>query len=147
MARRILPALLAALALAAVLASCGGNSSTATEKTVMRTAQSAPGKTYLPDLASGRHLVKPTTYRFGGDGDLTAKGLRWHGWGEPKATAFGRIAEHPANGLLDTFSGSVTAAAPRTCNGARYYTEVMAHVPKQADYVPTEATKLKTPCD
>jgi hypothetical protein len=148
MPRRILPALLAALALAVVLASCGGdNGGTATEKTVMRKARSAPGKTYLPDVATGRHLVKPATYRFGGDGDLTATGLEWHGWGEAKATAFGTIAEHPANGLLDTFSGSVTASAPKSCNGARYYTEVLAHLPKQADFVPTQPTKLLTPCD
>ncbi|MBS1676819.1 MAG: hypothetical protein JST08_05475 [Actinobacteria bacterium] len=148
MSKRLLPALLAALALAVVLASCGGGgSSTITEKTVMRKARSAPGKTYLPDAATGRPLVKPTTYHFPGDGDLTAQGLRWHAWGEAKATAFGTIAEHPANGLVDTFAGSVTASAPRTCNGARYYTEVMAHLPQQADYVPTEPTKLSTPCD
>lgn len=148
MPRRILPALLAALALAVVLASCGsGNSSTVTEKTVMRKARPAPGKTYLPAVAGGRHLIKPATYRFGGDGNLTATNLRWHGWGEARATAFGTIAEHPANGLVDTFSGSVTAATPRTCHGARYYTEVMAHPPKQADYVPSEPTQLKTPCD
>jgi hypothetical protein len=146
MAKHLLGALAAALALALVLAACGGSSSV-TETTVMRKAHAAPGKTYLPDAATGRHLVKPATYRFGGDGDLTATKLEWHGWGEAKATAFGTIAEHPANGLLDTFSGSVTASAPRTCGGARYYTEVIAHVPKQADFVPTEPTELDTPCD
>ncbi len=147
MPRRTIPALLAALALAVVLASCGsGGNSTVTEKTVMRKARSAPGTTYLPDAATGRHYVKPATYRFPGDGDLTAGSLEWHGWGEAKATAFGTIAEHPANGLVDTFAGSVTASAPRTCDGARYYTQVMAHVPKQADFVPTEPTKLTTPC-
>jgi hypothetical protein len=147
MPRRILPALPTALALAIVLASCGGGGNgTSTEKTVMRKARSAPGITYLPAAAGGRHYVKPATYSFPGDGDLTASGLQWHGWGEAKATAFGTIAEHPANGLVDTFSGSVTASAPRTCDGARYYTEVMAHVPKQADFVPSEPTKLTTPC-
>ena len=146
MARRLLPALLAALALAVLLASCGGgDSSTVAEKTVMREAQQGSGKTYLPDV-TGRNFVKPASYGFGGDGDLTATKLDWHGWGEAKATAFGTIAEHPANGLVDTFPGSVTASAPKTCNGARYYTKVMAHLPKQADYVPTESTKLPTPC-
>jgi hypothetical protein len=148
MPKRLLLALLAVLALAIALASCGGgDNSTINEKTVMRKAQPGPGATYLPDVATNRHFVKPATYRFSGDGDLTAKELNWHGWGEATATAFGTIAEHPANGLVDTFSGSVTASAPRTCNGARYYTEVMAHLPKQADYVPSEPTKLTTPCD
>jgi hypothetical protein len=147
MPRRILPALIAALALAVVLTSCGGgDNSTITERTVMGKARPAAGKTYLPD-ASGRPFVKPPAYRFPGDGELTAERLRWHGWGEAKATAFGTIAEHPANGLVDTFSGSVTASAPRRCKGATYYTKVIAHLPKQADYVPTEPTKLKTPCD
>jgi hypothetical protein len=146
--RRLLPASLAALALALVLASCGGggSSTTATGQTVMRKAHPGSGKTYLPD-PSGRNFVKPAAYGFGGDGDLTATKLDWHGWGEAKATAFGTIAEHPASGLTDTFAGSVTASAPRRCKGATYYTEVIAHLPKQADFVPNEPTKLKTPCD
>jgi hypothetical protein len=148
MARRLLPAPVAALALAVVLASCGGGggSSTVTEKTVMRQAQGTPQTTYLPDV-TGRNFVKPASYAFGGDGNLTATKLEWHGWGEAKATAFGTLAEHPANSLVDTFSGSVTASAPKACDGARYYTKVMAHLPKQADYVPSEPTKLPTPCD
>ena len=147
MAKRLLPAFLAALALAVVLASCGGGgSSSVTQRTVMKKSQAGAGTTYLPDV-TGRNFVKPASYGFGGDGDLTATKLEWHGWGEAKATAFGTIAEHPANGLVDTFNGSVTAMAPKSCKGARYYTEVIAHVPKQADYVPTEPTKLKTPCD
>jgi hypothetical protein len=145
--RRLISVVLAALALAVVLASCGGgDSSSGTTQTVMRKSQAEPGKTYLPDV-TGRNFVKPASYGFGGDGDLTATKLDWHGWGEPKATAFGTLAEHPANGLVDTFSGSVTASAPKACKGARYYTEVIGHLPKQADYVPTEPTKLKTPCD
>jgi hypothetical protein len=146
-ARRLIPALVAALALAVVLASCGGgDGGTATERTVMRKAHQASGKTYLPDV-TGRNFVKPAAYAFGGDGSLTATKLEWHSWGEAKATAFGTIAEHPANGLVDTFSGSVVASAPRACQGARYYTKVIAHVPKQADYIPTEPTELPTPCD
>ena len=147
MPKRLLLALSAALALAIVLASCGGGSSSSvTERTVMHKSRPGSGQTYLPDV-TGRNFVKPASYGFGGDGDLTATKLEWHGWGEAKATAFGTIAEHPASGLVDTFSGSVVASAPKTCKGARYYTEVIAHVPKQADYVPTEPTKLKTPCD
>jgi hypothetical protein len=146
-AKRLLPVPLAALALAVLLASCGGGgSSSGTSRTVMRKSQAGAGTTYLPDV-TGRNFVKPASYGFGGDGDLTATKLDWHGWGEAKATAFGTIAEHPASGLVDTFSGSVTASAPKACKGARYYTEVIAHLPKQADYVPTEPTKLKTPCD
>lgn len=148
MRKRLLPALLAALALAVALASCGGGGTTTIhETTVMRRSQPKPGPTYLPDVATNRHFVKPATYSLSADGDLVAKDLDWHGWGEAKATAFGTIAERPASGLVDTFSGSVTASAPRTCNGATYYTEVFAHVPKQADFVPTEPTKLSTPCD
>jgi hypothetical protein len=148
MRARLLPTLAAMLALAVVLASCGGGGSTTIhETTVMRKAQPGAGTTYLPDVATAHHFVKPATYRFSVDGDLIAKSLDWHGWGEATATAFGTIAEHSANGLEDTFSGSVTAAAPKTCDGARYYTQVMAHVPKQADFVPTEPTKLTTPCD
>jgi hypothetical protein len=148
MPKRLLPIVAAALALIVALASCGGGGSTTiTEKTVMRHAQPQSGPTFLPDVATTRHFVKPATYRFSVDGDLIAKGLEWHGWGEAKATAFGTIDERPASGLVDTFSGSVTASAPRTCEGARYYTEVIAHVPKQADFVPTEPTKLSTPCD
>jgi hypothetical protein len=145
--RRLLPASLAALALALVLASCvgGGSSTTATQRTVMRKSQPGAGTTYLPDV-TGRNFVKPAAYGFGGQGNLTATKLDWHSWGEATATAFGTIAEHPASGLTDTFSGSVTASAPRKCKGATYYTEVIAHLPKQADFVPTEPTKLKTPC-
>jgi hypothetical protein len=148
MPKRLLPALVAALALAVVLASCGGGGSTTTRtQTVMRHAKKTSGQTFLPDVATNRRFVEPASYSFSVDGDLFAKSLDWHGWGEAKATAFGTIAEHPASGLVDTFQGSVTASAPRTCEGARYYTEVFAHVPKQADFVPTEPTKLSTPCD
>jgi hypothetical protein len=147
MSKRLLPALLAALALGVVLASCGGGgTTTVTEKTVMRKAQPQSGKTYLPDVAGASHLVEPSTYRFSVDGDLIGKNLDWHSWGEGKAVAFGTLIERPASGLVDTFSGSVTASAPRVCSGASYYTEVFAHLPPQADFVPTEPTKLTTPC-
>jgi hypothetical protein len=147
MSKRLLPAPLAALALAVVLASCGGGGSTTSiETTVMRKAQPGPGTTYLPDV-TGAKFVKPSAYRFSVDGDLIGKSLEWHGWGEAKATAFGTLVERPASGLVDTFSGSVTASAPRVCEGATYYTEVFAHLPAQADFVPTEPTKLSTPCD
>jgi hypothetical protein len=127
------------------LASCGGGGASTTE-TVMRHAKKQAGPTYLPDVATTKHFVEPATYSFSVDGDLIGKNLDWHGWGEAKATAFGTLAERPASGLVDTFSGSVTASAPRTCNGARYYTEVFPHLPPQADFVPTEPTKLSTPC-
>jgi hypothetical protein len=148
MPKRLLPALLAALALAGALASCGGGGTTTITETVtvMRHAQRRSGPTYLPDVATNRHFIEPASYDFSVDGDLAAKSLDWHGWGEAKATAFGQIVERPASGLVDTFSGSVTASAPRTCQGATYYTEVFAHVPAQADFVPTEPTKLTTPC-
>jgi hypothetical protein len=147
MPKRLLPLSAAALVLAVVLASCGGGSTTTViEKTEMRGAHPSPGPTYLPDVATDRRFVEPATYRFSIDGDLIAKGLDWRGWGEAKATAFGTLAERPASGLVDTFSGRVTASAPRTCHGARYYTEVFAHLPAQADFVPTEPTKLTTPC-
>jgi hypothetical protein len=148
MPKRLLPALLMALSLAVVLASCGGGSTTTIIKTttVMRQAHPGPGSTFLPAVTTGSYFVKPATYSFSVDGDLTAKSLDWHSWGEAKATAFGTLVERPASGLIDTFSGSVTASAPRTCDGARYYTEVFAHLPAQADFVPTEPTKLTTPC-
>jgi hypothetical protein len=147
MSKRLPPALLAALALAVVLASCGGGGSTTIiETTVMRKAQPGPGTTYLPDV-TGAKFVKPSAYRFSVDGDLVGKSLEWHGWGEAKATAFGTLVERPASGLVDTFAGSVTASAPRKCEGATYYTEVFPHLPAQADFVPTEPTKLSTPCD
>jgi hypothetical protein len=146
MRNRPVPAALAALVLAVVLASCGGGGSTTIkEETVMRRAQQAATQTFLPDV-TGERLVKPDKYRFTVDGNLVGKELRWHGWGEAKATAFGKLVEKPASGLEDTFSGSVTASAPRLCKGAMYYTEVLAHLPKQADFVPTEPTKLDTPC-
>ncbi len=148
MRKRLIPGPLAALALAVALASCGGGGTTTIhETTVMRKSQPQSAPTYLPDVATTRHFVKPATYSFSVDGDLIARSLEWHGWGEARATAFGTIAERPASGLVDTFSGSVTASAPKTCDGATYYTEVFAHVPKQADFVPTEPTKLDTPCD
>lgn len=147
MPKRLLPALLVALTLAVVLASCGGGGTTTiTVTTVMRKAQPTPGTTYLPDVA-GAKFVKPSTYRFSVDGDLIGKSLEWHGWGEPKATAFGTLVERPASGLVDSFSGSVTASAPRKCQGATYYTQVFPHLPAQADLVPTEPTQLSTPCD
>jgi hypothetical protein len=145
-ARRILPALLAALALAAALASCGGGGTTTIiEKTVMREARPAAGKTFLPDVLGAKY-VEPPTYRFSADGDLIGKSLRWHGWGEPKSTAFGTLEERSANGLVDSFNGSVTASAPRKCGGVTYYTEILAHLPPQAPFVPTEPTMLATPC-
>jgi len=149
MSRRLLPALATALALTVALTSCGGGDSStiAQTRTVMRHAQKRSGQTFLPDVATNRRLIEPATYDFTADGDLVAKSLDWHGWGEAKATAFGTIAEHPASGLVDTFRGTVTASAPKTCQGATYYSEVFAHVPKQADFVPTEPTKLSTPCD
>jgi hypothetical protein len=146
MPKRLLPALLSALALAVTLASCGGGGTTTITRTVMRKSQPAAGTTFLPAVAAGSYFVKPTTYSFSVDDDLIGKSLAWHSWGEPKATAFGTLVERPASGLRDTFSGSVTASAPRTCKGATYYTEVFPHLPAQADFVPTEPTKLTTPC-
>jgi hypothetical protein len=146
--RRLLPTLLAALALAVVLASCGGGGSTTVihEHTVMKKAQPAKGKMYLPDVL-GKNSVKPAKYSFSVDGDLVGTSLDWHGWGEAKATAFGKLEERSANGLVDTFDGSVTASKPVRCKGATYYTRVMAHVPPQANFVPSGPTKLDTPCD
>jgi hypothetical protein len=146
MAKRLLPALLPALALAVTLASCGGGGTTTITRTVMRKSQPAGGTTFLPAVAAGSYFVKPATYSFSVDDDLIGKSLGWHSWGEAKATAFGTLVERPASGLRDTFSGSVTASAPRTCKGATYYTEIFPHLPAQADFVPTEPTKLATPC-
>ncbi len=146
MRRRLIPVLLAAFALAVALASCGGGSSTTGGKTTTGKAPPKPGRTLLPAVTGDRHFVEPVAYRLTAEGELIAKGLEWHGWGEAKATAVGKLVERPASGLVDTFSGSVTASAPRTCHGARYYTEVFAHLPKQAPFVPTEPTKLTTPC-
>jgi hypothetical protein len=147
MPKRLLPALLAALALAVVLASCGGGgTTTVTEKTVMRHAEPKHGETLLPTISGQGGLVEPTTYSFSVDGDLIGKELNWHSWGEAKAVAFGTMIEHPASGLVDRFAGSVTASAPRKCHGATFYTEVFAHLPPRADFVPTEPTKLETPC-
>jgi hypothetical protein len=146
--RRLLPILAAALVLAIALASCGGGgTTTVTERTeILREAKPAKGKMYLPDVI-GKRFVKPVRYSFSADGDLIGTSLDWHGWGEAKATAFGKLEERSANGLVDTFSGSVTASKPIRCKGATYYTRVMAHVPPQANFVPTEPTKLDTPCD
>jgi hypothetical protein len=146
MRKRTVPTLLAALALAVVLASCGGGSTTTVkEQTVMRRAKQGATQTFLPEVG-GKPAVKPTTYRFSAEGNLIGKELQWHAWGEPKAVAFGKLIEKPASGLEDTFDGSVTASAPQLCDGAMYYTHVLAHLPKQADFVPTEPTKLETPC-
>jgi hypothetical protein len=145
---RPLLALLAALALAVALAACGGGGSTTIhESTVMRHAEPAHGETLIPAVSGQGSFVKPATYSFSVDGDLVGKELEWHGWGEAKATAFGTLVERPASGLKDTFSGSVTASAPKKCHGATFYTEVFPHLPAQADFVPTEPTKLETPCD
>jgi hypothetical protein len=144
--RRLFPALLAALALAVALTSCGsGGTSTIQKKTYFK-AKKEEG-TYLPEVATGHPLVRPPTYRFSVDGDLVAKDLRWGVWGPSLATASGTLVERPASGLVDTFSGRVVASQPRRCRGATYYTEVFAHLPPQADFVPTEPTKLSTPCD
>jgi hypothetical protein len=145
--RRSFGVTLAALALGALLAACGGGGTTTVhETTVMRHSEPQHGNTLLPAVSGQGAFVKPAAYSFSVDNDLTGKELSWHGWGEPKATAFGTLVEHPANGLKDTFNGSVTASAPKQCQGATYYTEVFPHLPAQADYVPTEPTKLSTPC-
>lgn len=143
-ARLLLPALAAAIALA--LASCGGGSTTTVERTVtvMKTRQ-AP-TTLLPDVLGQNH-VEPTNYSFSADGDLTMANLRWRDWGQSRAHARGRVDEHPASGLLDSFAGSMEAFAPVRCHGRRYYTEVFAKVPPQAPFVPERPTKLDTPCD
>jgi hypothetical protein len=148
MPKRLLLALFATLVLNVVLTSCGGGGSTTITETttVMRHAKAPTAATYLPDVTATHRFVKPATYRFSVDGDLVGKNLEWHDWGEAKATAFGTLAERPASGLVDTFQGSVTASAPRTCKGAIYYTRVFAHLPAQADFVPTEPTVLSTPC-
>jgi hypothetical protein len=146
-ANRLLPSLLAALALAVALAACGGGgSSTVTEKTVMRHSEPQHGNTLLPAVSGQGAFVKPANYTFSVDGDLVGKELAWHSWGEPKATAFGTLVERPASGLKDTFNGSVTASAPKQCQGATYYTQVFPRLPPQADFVPTKPTKLSTPC-
>ena len=146
-AKRSLLALLAALALAVFLAACGGGgSATVPETTVMRHAEPAHGETLIPAVSGQGSFVKPANYSFSVDGDLVGKELKWHGWGEAKATAFGTLIERPASDLKDTFSGSVTAGAPKKCHGATFYTEVFPHLPPQADFVPTEPTKLETPC-
>jgi hypothetical protein len=135
MTNRLLPALLAALVLAVALAACGGGgSSTVTERTVMRHSEPQHGETLLPAVGGHGAFVKPATYSFSVDGDLVGKELAWHGWGEPKATAFGTLVEIPAS-------------APKRCQGATYYTQVFPNLPPQADFVPTEPTKLSTPCD
>lgn len=143
-ARLLLPAL--ALPVVLVLASCGGGSTTTVERTVtvMKTRQ-APS-TFLPDVLGQNH-VEPLTYSFSADGDLVMKNLHWQAWGRSRAHARGRIDEHPASGLVDSFSGSMEAFAPVSCHGRRYYTEVFAKVPPQAPFVPGSPTKLETPCD
>ena len=147
MAKRLVLTVPTALALAVVIAACGGGGSTTVhEKTVMRHSEPQHGETLIPAVSGQGTFVKPSTYSFSVDGDLTGKELAWHGWGEPKATAFGTLVERPASGLTDTFNGSVTASAPKKCKGATYYTQVFPHLPAQADFVPTEPTKLSTPC-
>jgi hypothetical protein len=142
-ARLLLPAL--ALLFAGALASCGGGSTTTVERTVkvMKTRK-APA-TLLPDVLGQNH-VEPPTYSFSADGDLVMKNLRWQDWGQSRARARGRIDEHPASGLIDSFTGSIEAFAPVNCHGRRYYTEVFARVPPQAPFVPEGPTKLATPC-
>lgn len=148
MPNRILPAFLAALVLAPALTACGGGGSTTShEKTVMRHAEPRHGETLLPAVNGHGAFVKPATYTLSPEGELVGKELAWHGWGEAKAVAFGSLVEHPASGLKDTFEGSITASAPKRCHGATFYSEVFAHLPPQADFVPTEPTKLSTPCD
>jgi hypothetical protein len=147
MAKRLVLTVPTALALAVVIAACGGGGSTTVqEKTVMRHSEPQHGETLIPAVSGQGTFVKPSSYSFSVDGDLTGKELAWHGWGEPKATAFGTLVERPASGLKDTFNGSVTASAPKKCQGATYYTQVFPHLPAQADFVPTEPTKLSTPC-
>jgi hypothetical protein len=147
MPNRFLLSLLAALALGVALAACGGGSSTPSTETVMRHSEPRRGETLLPAVSGQGTFVKPANYGVSVDGDLVGRELTWHGWGEPKATAFGTLIERPASGLKDTFNGSVTASAPKQCQGATYYTQVFPHLPPQADFVPTEPTKLSTPCD
>jgi hypothetical protein len=148
MPNRLLLALLAALALPIALAACGGGGTTTVhEKTVMRHSEPQHGETLLPAVSGQGTFVKPASYNFSVDGDLVGKELTWHGWGEAKATGFGTLVERPASGLKDTFNGSVTVSAPKKCQGATYYTQVFPHLPPQADFVPTEPTKLSTPCD
>ncbi len=148
MPNRLLLAVLVALALAIALAACGGGGTTTIhETTVMHHSEPQHGETLLPAVSGHGTFVKPSNYSFSVDGDLAGEELVWHGWGEPKATAFGTLVERPASGLKDTFNGSVTASAPKQCQGATYYTQVFPHLPPEADFVPTEPTKLSTPCD
>jgi hypothetical protein len=85
-------------------------------------AADAP-RTYLRD-AQGTALRHPASFAFSANGDLTASGLRWRGWGTRRATARGTFAfqERPAGtGTVTVVRGTLTVSRVVRCGGRRFY--------------------------
>jgi hypothetical protein len=130
-------------------AGCGsGGTTTIIEKTV--TAAPKQVSTYLPSPVIEKKYVRPHVYDFAVDGSLLGKNLVWSGWGSRTAQAIGTIEER--NWSSERFDdrpdyrGSLVASGLEECEGAAYYTEVIARVPPYAVYVPDKPTQLATPC-
>jgi hypothetical protein len=132
---------------------CGGATTTVIEKTVVTRApdeatKSAP--TFLKAVAFEHLYVEPKLYPFSADGSLVGRDLTWEGWGSATATGRGKIEERDfSSGDFNdrpTYPGAVVARGLEECRGRSYYTEVVAEVPPDAIFVPSEASQLTTPC-
>lgn len=139
--------------LALIAFGCGGGTTTVIEKMVVTKASnevttSAP--TFLKAVAFEHLYVEPELYPFSADGSLVGRNLTWEGWGSATATGRGKIEERDfSSGDFNdrpTYPGAVVARGLEECRGRSYYTEVVAEVPPDAIFVPSEASQLTTPC-
>jgi hypothetical protein len=109
-------------------------------------------------LAAGRPAVVDLTNRVGiapsrmtVNSEQTLSGLRWSGWGEPRATGRGAVETlicEPscANGRLETSSAVIVLSSPRRCKVRSYYTRSsMTYKEPKTGRVRAPDTYLRTP--
>lgn len=72
----------------------------------------------------GERFQHPSTFQFSVNGDLIARGLRWHAWGTRTATARGRFTFSPrpaGSAAVITLGGTLRLRARVTCPDRRRY--------------------------
>jgi Family of unknown function (DUF6636) len=127
----------------ALIAGCGGGSSTVVQK-------AGSPVVYLPASGIEGRYVEPPEYSFYVDGALIGKGLEWNVWGSSVTRGVGTLDERApeAQGADErvTHPGFLLASGIEACRGKRYYTEISAHPTGGSFPVPRNPTQLLTPC-
>ncbi len=152
MTRRLLLALLAALALAA----CGSSSTKTVTKVVPpATASSTTSVTSTPSTTSSSVTTqssatialpvlfqgvvnhgseRPKTLELTGDGTLSVGQVQWNAWGGDTASGTGTASYHGctpncASAPVNTASVAIRLANIRICGGRRYYSSLTLTLP------------------